>query len=87
MLLLVYPRGKNQRYPLYRRLGGPHSQSARYGEEKFLPLSGNESQFSDRPACLLETTTATATTCWTFSRLVCKGRNTDIKKYIMMEFM
>jgi hypothetical protein len=30
----LYPRGKNPRYPLDRRLGGPQSRSGRFGEEK-----------------------------------------------------
>jgi hypothetical protein len=36
--LPLYPRGKSPWYTLYRRLGGPQSQSGSYGEEKhFLP--------------------------------------------------
>jgi hypothetical protein len=34
--LKLYPRGKSSRYPLDRRLGGPLSQSGRYGEVKIL---------------------------------------------------
>jgi hypothetical protein len=32
----LYPRGKSPRYPLDRRLGGPQSQSGRFGEMKIL---------------------------------------------------
>jgi hypothetical protein len=40
-LAALYPRGKDPRYPLYRRLGEPQSQSGRRG--KILrPLSGIE---------------------------------------------
>jgi hypothetical protein len=42
MPLLLYFRGKSPRYPLDRRLGGPQSQSGRYGEEKILTLLGLE---------------------------------------------
>jgi hypothetical protein len=28
---VIYPRGKNPRYPLYRRLGGPQSRSGHRG--------------------------------------------------------
>jgi hypothetical protein len=36
----LYPRGKNPRCPLDRRLGGPQSRSGLWGEEKnLLPLS------------------------------------------------
>jgi len=35
---LLYPRSKNARYALARRLGGPQSQSGRGGEEKGVPL-------------------------------------------------
>jgi hypothetical protein len=31
----LYPQGKSPRYPLYRRLGGPQSQSGRRGEKSF----------------------------------------------------
>jgi hypothetical protein len=37
-LLLLYPRWKNRRYPLHRRLGGPQDRIRRRGEEKFFPL-------------------------------------------------
>jgi hypothetical protein len=33
-------RGKNPRYPLGRRLGGPQNRSGRRGEEKNLALTG-----------------------------------------------
>jgi hypothetical protein len=33
----LYPGGKNPRYPLYRRLGGPQNRS---GNEKNLALTG-----------------------------------------------
>jgi hypothetical protein len=32
--LPLYRRGMSPRYPLDRRLGGPQSQSGRYGKEK-----------------------------------------------------
>jgi hypothetical protein len=35
-----YPRGKNPRYPLDRRLGGPQNRSGRRGEEKILDSNG-----------------------------------------------
>jgi hypothetical protein len=39
------PFGKNPRYPMDRRLGGPHSRSERSGEEKNShPLPGIEPQ-------------------------------------------
>jgi hypothetical protein len=39
----LYPRGKSRRYPLYRRLGGPHSRTGSCGVEKeHLPLPGIE---------------------------------------------
>jgi hypothetical protein len=40
--LPLYPQGKSLRYPLYRKLGGPQSQSGRYGEENNLTLPGIE---------------------------------------------
>jgi hypothetical protein len=36
----LYSRGKNPRYSLDRRLGGPQSQSGRRGEEKILDPTG-----------------------------------------------
>jgi hypothetical protein len=33
--------GKSPWYPLDRRLGGPHSRSGRYGEDKSLASAGN----------------------------------------------
>jgi hypothetical protein len=36
----LYPRGKNPWYPLDRRLGGPQSQSGRYGEVKIRDPTG-----------------------------------------------
>jgi hypothetical protein len=52
----LYPQGKSPRYPLNRRLRGPHSRSGRFGEEtKILPLAGNK-RFHDRPARSLITT-------------------------------
>jgi hypothetical protein len=44
------PPGKEPRYPLDRRLGGPQSRSGRRGEKKNLPLSGIEPRSPDRPA-------------------------------------
>jgi hypothetical protein len=39
----LYPRGKDPRYPLYRRLGGPQSRSGHRGYRKNpLPLPGIE---------------------------------------------
>jgi hypothetical protein len=39
----LYPQGESSRYPLDRRLRGPHSRSGRYGEEKNpLPLPAIE---------------------------------------------
>jgi hypothetical protein len=38
--LPLYSRGKNPRYPLDRRLGGPQSRSGRLGEEKILDPAG-----------------------------------------------
>jgi hypothetical protein len=46
----LYPRGKNPRYPLDRRLGGPQSRSGRRGQKKNLPLSGIEPRSPDCPA-------------------------------------
>jgi hypothetical protein len=43
MPLLVTPLG-NPQYPLYRRLGGPQSQSGHDGENNRLPLPGIELQ-------------------------------------------
>jgi hypothetical protein len=37
-----YPRGKNQLYPLDKRLGGPQSRSGHCGEEKNITLPGIE---------------------------------------------
>jgi hypothetical protein len=38
----LYPRGKDPRYPLYRRLGGPQSRSGHRGYRKILsPLPGS----------------------------------------------
>jgi hypothetical protein len=39
---LLYFRGKNFRYPLDRRVGGPHIKFWRYGEEKNLILAWNQ---------------------------------------------
>jgi hypothetical protein len=50
----LYPRGKNPRRLLYRRLGGPQSPSTHYGEKKNpLPLPRIEPRFLVRPACSL----------------------------------
>jgi hypothetical protein len=47
-------RGKSPRYPLYRRLGGLHSQSECYREERnLLHLSGIKPQLLGQPACSL----------------------------------
>jgi hypothetical protein len=46
-------QGKNPRYPLDRRLGGPQSRSGRDGEEKnsqTLPRGGEEKNFQSLPA-------------------------------------
>jgi hypothetical protein len=41
----LYPRGKDPRYPLDRRLGGPQSRSGqRFWEKNPLPLPGIEPQ-------------------------------------------
>jgi hypothetical protein len=40
LTLPLYPRGKWPRYPMDRRLGGPQSRSARYGEGKILDPTG-----------------------------------------------
>jgi hypothetical protein len=45
-----YPLGNSPRYPLDRRLGGPHSWSGRRGEEKILTLPGLELRPLCRPA-------------------------------------
>jgi hypothetical protein len=47
----LYPRGKDPRYPLYRRLGGPQSRSGhrRYRKNP-LPLPGIEPRSPGRPA-------------------------------------
>jgi hypothetical protein len=37
----LYPRGKNHRYPLDKRLGGTQCQSERHGDVKILTLTGN----------------------------------------------
>jgi hypothetical protein len=42
-VLPLYPGGKSPRYPLDRRLGGPHSRSGRFGEEKILDPTGTRS--------------------------------------------
>jgi hypothetical protein len=39
---LLYPQGKSPWYPLDRRLGGPQSQSGRFGEEKILDPTGTQ---------------------------------------------
>jgi hypothetical protein len=44
------PSGKSPRYPLYRRLGGPHSRSGQHGEVNFLTLPGLEPRPLSRPA-------------------------------------
>jgi hypothetical protein len=45
------PPGKSHRYPFYRRLGGPQSQSGRYGEVKIFYLTGTRTLVPpDRPA-------------------------------------
>jgi hypothetical protein len=44
----LYPRGKDPRYPLDRRLGGPQSRSGRRDRRKILcPCRGSN---PDRPA-------------------------------------
>jgi hypothetical protein len=44
--LPLYPRGKNPRYLLDRRLGGPQSRSGRHGEEKILDRIGTRTPTS-----------------------------------------
>jgi hypothetical protein len=39
----LYPREKNSRYPLDRRLGGPQNRSGRHGEVKILAFTGTRS--------------------------------------------
>jgi hypothetical protein len=34
MLQSIYPRGRSPRYPLSRRLAGPHNRSGRFGGQK-----------------------------------------------------
>jgi hypothetical protein len=47
----LYPWGKDPRYPLYRRLGGPQSRSGHRGYRKNpLPLPGIEPRSPGRPA-------------------------------------
>jgi hypothetical protein len=49
---VLYARGKDPRYPLDRRLGGPQSQSGHRGYSKnLLPLSGIEPRSLSRPVC------------------------------------
>jgi hypothetical protein len=45
------PRGKDPRYPLYRRLGGSQRLCAQRIEEKSLPLPGIEPRSPGRPVC------------------------------------
>jgi hypothetical protein len=48
----LYPRGKDPRYPLYWRLGGPQSYSGHTGRGKNpLPLPGIEPRSPCRPVC------------------------------------
>jgi hypothetical protein len=54
VLLLLHFLGKSSRHLLDRRLGGPQSQSERYGEDKnLLPLSGIEPGLPGRLARIL----------------------------------
>jgi hypothetical protein len=47
----LYPRGKDPRYPLYRRLGGPQIRSGHRGyRQNPLPLPGIEPLSPGRPA-------------------------------------
>jgi hypothetical protein len=47
----LYPRGKDPRYPMYRRLGGPQSRSGHRGSRKnLLPPPGIEPRSPGRPA-------------------------------------
>jgi hypothetical protein len=46
----IYSRGRIPQYPLDRRLGGPKSQSGRYGEVKILDLTGTRTPTLSRPA-------------------------------------
>jgi hypothetical protein len=49
MLLPLYPRGKNTRYPLDRRLGEPLGRSGQYGEVEMFYPTGNRTP-TPRPA-------------------------------------
>jgi hypothetical protein len=52
----LYPRKKDPRYPLYRRMGGPQSRSGHRGYRKSpLPLLGIEHRSSGRPGRLSDT--------------------------------
>jgi hypothetical protein len=57
----LYPWGKNPRYPLNRRLGGPQSRSGRRGQKKNLPLSGIEPRTSIARSSSPQSDTAWAT--------------------------
>jgi hypothetical protein len=46
----LYPRGKNARYPLDRRLGGPQNRSGRRGEENILGDSSSDPTVSQPAA-------------------------------------
>jgi hypothetical protein len=43
------PPGKEPRYPLDRRLGGPQSRSGRHVEEKIVDPTGTRGEFSTLP--------------------------------------
>jgi hypothetical protein len=45
----LYPQGKRLRYPLDRRLSGPHSLFGTCGGDNFLSLLGTEPRFLRRP--------------------------------------
>jgi hypothetical protein len=53
---VLYPRGKNPRYPLYRRLGGPQSRSGHRDYRKnLLPLPDIEHWSPGRSVCSQDT--------------------------------
>jgi len=58
---LLSPERKKYRYPLDRRLEGPHTRSGRFGEEKSLAPTGVRTL--DRPAGNLFPVLTTITVC------------------------
>jgi len=49
----IYIRGKNPRYPLLRRMGGPKNRPGRGGEEKSSPLRGIELLWITSNICVI----------------------------------